>query len=465
MGVNGSESRKDSITSSTSTSHLDLELLQRLFVKFEPDLTIDSYEEAQGSGRGDNYTAALFRIALKGHTQPEGSSKKLKWEKSVICKRLPDCKIKREAFKSEALFRNEVVFYNTIMPEYIDFQRRQMTPATGPGSHGLKDDQTGHGEADQSLPKAPDAEHGSVVFQAVPQCYLARDDLLVLEDLRVRSFTMPDRQAGLGTEQLEAVLVELARFHAASLAYKQCHPAKFRELTSALEEGIFSQANAEWYRKYYDVLTRNAVQMVRQTVPEKKEHLAKLEAFLGNCFGHLVELVNRESELSVICHGDCWTNNVLFRYEDDGAIAETCLVDFQLIRYGSLALDLAYLIYCCTDGTLRKANLEHWLQTYHRQLVRSLRLLLADQFEQVFGTEKRLWELINEEFRVCSRFGLGTAMDMLPISTCSSEEAPDLYASGTETAATPPELNVPPNELCRQKMTELVLELIDGGML
>ncbi|XP_053669419.1 uncharacterized protein LOC128719807 [Anopheles marshallii] len=453
MGVNDSENRKDSITSSTSSSHLDLDLLQRLFVKFEPDLIIDSYEEAHGSGRGDNYTAALFRIALKGHTEPAGSSKKLKWEKSIICKRLPDCKIKREAFKSEALFRNEVVFYNTIMPEYIDFQRRQLDAVVGPavGTNG----------------KEPNSAvlDGNGIFQAIPQCYLARDDLLVLEDLRVRSFTMPDRQAGLGPKQLEAVLVELAQFHAVSLAYKQRHPTEFQKLINSLEEGIFSQANAEWYRKYYDVLTRNAIQMVRQTVPEKKEHLAKLEGFLSNCFGHLVDLVNRQSELSVICHGDCWTNNILFRYADDGAIAETCLVDFQLIRHGSLALDLAYLIYCCTDGSLRKKNLQHWLQTYHHQLVRSLRLLVGDLFDNVFGSEKRLWELINDEFKVCARFGLGTAMDMLPISTCSSEEAPDLYTSDTDTAATPPELNVPPNELCRQKMTMLVLELIDGGML
>ncbi|XP_035774763.1 uncharacterized protein LOC118457358 [Anopheles albimanus] len=438
MGLNGSEARKDSITSCTSSSHLDLELLQPLFVKFEPDLTIDSYEEAQGSGRGDNYTAALFRIALKGHTLPAGGSKKLKWEKSIICKRLPDCKIKREAFKSEALFRNEVVFYNTIMPEYGEFQARQLSTM------------------DQR-------EQEQVSFRAVPQCYLARDDLLVLEDLRVRSFTMPDRQAGLGPEQLRAVLVELARFHAVSLAYKQQHPAEFKRLTNMISEGIFSQANAEWYRKYYDGLTRNAVTMVRQAVPEKTDHLAKLESFLSNCFGNLVELVSRESELSVICHGDCWTNNVLFRFSPDGSIAETCLVDFQLIRYGSLALDLAYLIYCCTDGSLRKDHLQNWLQTYHRQLVKSLRLL--GSFDVLFRSEQHLRELIDEEFRVCARFGLGTAMDMLPISCCSSDEAPDLYASDSDTAASPPELNVPPNEQCKRKMTELVLELIDGGML
>lgn len=61
-------------------------------------------QEAQGSGRGDNYTAALYRILLKGYrTNQEG--KRVKWEKSVICKRLPDSKARRDAYRSEELFR------------------------------------------------------------------------------------------------------------------------------------------------------------------------------------------------------------------------------------------------------------------------------------------------------------------------------------------------------------------------
>ncbi len=28
-----------------------------------------------------------------------------------------------------------------------------------------------------------------------------------------------------------------------------------------------------------------------------------------------------------------------------------------------------------------------------------------------------------------------------------------------------PELDVPPNEICRQKMTDIVIDLVDGGML
>lgn len=62
-------------------------------------------KESQGSKQGDNYTAALYRVNLNGYTTKEDEGKKLKWEKIVICKRLPDSPARREAYKSEHLFR------------------------------------------------------------------------------------------------------------------------------------------------------------------------------------------------------------------------------------------------------------------------------------------------------------------------------------------------------------------------
>lgn len=73
---------------------------------------------------------------------------------------------------------------------------------------------------------------------------------------------------------------------------------------------------------------------------------------------------------------------------------------------------------------------------------------------------------IQSDFQSYAKFGLGLAIDILPISTCSSEEAPDLYiARGKEELIGAPELDVPPNEICRQKMTDIVIDLVDAGML
>lgn len=58
-------------------------------------------------------------------------------------------------------------------------------------------------------------------------------------------------------------------------------------------------------------------------------------------------------------------------------------------------------------------------------------------------------------------------MDILPISTCGADEAPDLYTGrGEDTSETgQPELDVPPNDMCRQKMTDIVVDLVDAELL
>lgn len=68
--------------------------------------------------------------------------------------------------------------------------------------------------------------------------------------------------------------------------------------------------------------------------------------------------------------------------------------------------------------------------------------------------------------RRCGRFGVGLALDILPISTCESNEAPDLYerqeASGAkENTRAPP----PGGAECARLMTDLVLELVHNHAL
>lgn len=72
---------------------------------------------------------------------------------------------------------------------------------------------------------------------------------------------------------------------------------------------------------------------------------------------------------------------------------------------------------------------------------------------------------IQSEWQKFAKFGLGLAIDIVPISTCSSEEAPDLYIGLCEEETGAPELALPPNDLCRRKMTEIVVDLVDAGLL
>ncbi|KAI5645889.1 ecdysteroid kinase domain-containing protein [Phthorimaea operculella] len=293
-------------------AELTLEFLQNILAEDYPDVTIHEFEGAPGSKRGDNYTSMVFRVTLKGIrkvAEADGSSEHEEpWEGSIIYKCLPDSILRREAFKSDELFCNEVAFYTKIWPAFSAFQ------------------------AQWEKVKNP--------FKAIPKCYLAQNDLVVLKDLKRMDFVMPDRRKGLSIEQTYFVMKQLAQFHALSLAMKCDNPEGFYELLNARDgifEVFFVAENQEYYRGYYIEAIRNAIEMVEEELAdaEDKDHyLDKLKEFCDEetFFQRMVDLVAAKEPLAVITHGDCWTNNLLFRYVN-GDIAESTgvVVDYSIL--------------------------------------------------------------------------------------------------------------------------------------
>ena len=57
-----------------------------------------------------------------------------------------------------------------------------------------------------------------------------------------------------------------------------------------------------------------------------KEKITSLSA------DHKNKLLPSKKHRNVLCHGDLWANNVLFKYDTDGKPIACCLIDFQLAR-------------------------------------------------------------------------------------------------------------------------------------
>lgn len=76
---------------------------------------------------------------------------------------------------------------------------------------------------------------------------------------------------------------------------------------------------------------------------------------------------------------------------------------------------------------------------------------------------------IDGEILKYNLFGLGVALDMIPIITCDSAQAPDMYAKDTISQDEEPTKEPYPvmttSDLCRQMITDLVKELVDNGCL
>ncbi|CAK9824807.1 hypothetical protein ANTRET_LOCUS2914 [Anthophora retusa] len=421
---------------------LTLEYVRELITKDEANVEITSLEEEPGSGRGDNYTSMLYRVRAKGRKQVT-NSKWINYECAIIYKVLPQSRERREAFKSELLFQNEVAFYTHVWPALDKLQT-----------------------------------NGRKVFSGVAKIYAARIDLIAMEDLQERGFKMADRRKGLQLDHLKRALKALAGFHALSLTLRETRPEEFARLTDpnggqGIQEALFRIENEDWYRQYYHVAANNAIRMVSDSLPEHMEHkrdeiMGKLRAFLNDdiFFRTMSELASMQGPLTVFCHGDCWTNNILFKDNLVRPNEEVVyLVDFQLSRVGSLALDLVNLLYCCATGEIRRAYMTQLLRHYHFHLMSSLHTLNPKQPPK---DPSVMWELLNEEMRRCGRFGVGLALDILPISTCESEEAPDLYeTTKSETTKEKQSTRAPPRggAECARLMTDLVLELIHNHAL
>ncbi|XP_057322277.1 uncharacterized protein LOC130665746 [Microplitis mediator] len=416
---------------------LTRELIRDLISKDEPEVEILSLDEEPGSGRGDNYTSMLYRMRVNGRKRLK-SGELVAWNTAIIYKVLPESKARREAFKSESLFKNEVVFYNKVWPALNELQT------------------------------------GKKVFGGVAKIYVARSDLIAMEDLKIRGFVMADRRQGLELNRLKLVLKALAGFHALSLTLRDLRPEVFERLADendpeSIREGLFRLEYEDWYRHYYRVAVKNAITMVSEALPIQHEHkrnevLGKLQNFLHeDVFFHtMCELASTRGPFTVFCHGDCWTNNFLFSESDTDEEA-VYLVDFQLLRVGSLALDLVNLLYCCTSGQVRRVHMTSLLAHYHQHLMKALNTLNPQQSRDSSVT----WELLNEEVRKCGRFGFGIALDILPISTCDSDNAPDLYEGAGDNTEEVRNPRAPPpgGDECARLMTELVLELIQNRAL
>lgn len=212
-------------------------------------------------------------ISIEGTSSSDVQDRVEPWQGSIVYKRLPESIIRREAFKSDELFRNEVAFYTKIWPALSSFQSKW----------------------DVKYP-----------FKSIPKCYLAKNDCVVLKDLKQYGFVMPDRKQGLSIEECYTVMTQLSRFHALSLAMKTHDPDGFFNLLNeenGITEGLFDMLlffpssvivlptyflpfsvfyvddNVDYYRSYYNEAIQNALAMVEeelQNSPSKDLYLEKV---------------------------------------------------------------------------------------------------------------------------------------------------------------------------------------------
>lgn len=136
-----------------------------------------------------------------------------------------------------------------------------------------------------------------------------KKEVIVLEDLEENGFIMPDVSKSLDRNHLELIIKALARFHATSFVLKKIDLSLFEELSELVSRKME-------YGEHSNLLLRASYKKFLEAI-EKNEHKIELENFMGDIIDKLKNYLNitNTEPFNVICHGDCWVNNMMFKYE------------------------------------------------------------------------------------------------------------------------------------------------------
>ena len=219
---------------------------------------------------GTGYVGDIFFVEANGTTKD-----KIDKKYNLVIKCGKRSKAFRSKFPVNCAFRNEILFYETIFPYFLQFQK----------DRGVKDP-----------------------FDKVPKCYgtfVGADlEVIVFENLKDKRYTLWDKKKPLMRRHVEMIIQEYGKFHAISIALKHQNPEKFQQPVEKCDDfmaklyeytdTITTQEDLvdELYELLQDELDENILLKWKELKPKVRPFLKSLEKSEG-----------------VVIHGDCWINN------------------------------------------------------------------------------------------------------------------------------------------------------------
>ncbi|KAH8246507.1 hypothetical protein KR038_006591 [Drosophila bunnanda] len=200
-----------------------------------------------------------------------------------------------------------------------------------------------------------------------PKCYYSRNDILVLEDL-TKHYRHLKTSEIYTLNHYKLVLEHLAELHACSIAWEEKENLNIQENHKDVLIELLLSADNSWF-----ITGLKAIVFLAARHPKYQN--AEAQSFIQN---KLYNLLNKSEEFvapsktirNVLCHRDTWDRNILFQFEKDTSVLPKacCIVDFQLTKYCSPALDVLFLLYIVAPPEVREEIYEECLEYYHKSL-------------------------------------------------------------------------------------------------
>ena len=346
---------------------------------------ITCFQYVSETGKGDSYLSELIRIKIHGVDQNNTAN-----YVQVILKNIPRNVARRLTFRSHEFFKNEITFYEKVLPALLAFQSTK------------------------------DVEDP---FDKYAKLFLTysdgTNDVICLEDASVDSFGTAVRQEGIDLVHCKLTFKVLAQFHALSFAMKDQKPEEFDKIRTQLTELYYDHRLESWYSRFWKRISGIAIDAVEKEYPDSI-YVQKVKEFcVPSRYQDMIAAATGTTDTGVISHGDSWTNNFLYKYVE-GRPVDAKIIDFQLSRCASPVLDLTFMIYACTSQELREGHYDELLKYYYEVLSTQVRALGSDP-DKLYS-----WDLFMSEIKKYSYFGLAFSFESTPFIILAPEDAVDM---------------------------------------
>lgn len=404
--------------------------------KIAKDEKFVDYTISNESGSNwDGFQSLILKFVISG--MRNNNEEKL----ALICK-VPSSNVtRRREFHSDIAFDHELYSYETVFPYFEKFQNER-------------------------------GVHGSDGFFAFPKCFgtirdkkLLGDHAIFMENLKEQSYLMWDKTNEIDFEHSAIVLKELGKLHAVSFAIRDQEPEKFKEFmqrTSNFHKEVDKSPAAQQMQKsHFD----RAIRSLDPSETILIERMEGLKATYNDLLNEVKSNTNCEP-FGVLIHGDCWINNLLFRYDESpSAPSKVCLIDWQLSEFGSPALDVACYLFCSLGPKLRNEHFDDFIDIYYDSLESTLNKLGSDA-RKLFT-----YDNLQDQLRKFSKYTMYLAPIMIGIMTTDTNNVPDVneMVHRLELLTKDPTANVKlddffeENDVYRYRMSNMIRDLVRMG--
>nr|XP_043067418.1 uncharacterized protein LOC122321484 [Drosophila bipectinata] len=349
----------------------------------ESKVTLKEINFEWGCNPGDNYCSTIYRVQVSFSKWVDGKESPEEEQLSLIVKTIPITEA-TQFLEDVSAFTKEKQTYTDVLPRLEVLSRND--------------------------------KFGAKYYHSIKSPV----QTIVFSDLKVEGFKVASRESGLNWNHASLILQQLGKFHATSMVLAEKDPAILKRYTRGmLSEDILMKSDT--LEQMFGGFLKGVIKSSASWAGFEKIS-ANLQRLLDNFRQVFVAAVKPKpgDRYVVLNHGDMWTNNFMYAYDDPTnpeVPTQAIFVDFQLSFYGSPACDLNFFLNTSLKFELVQVRREELIKVYYAAFKDALEYA---RFEHIPTYEDLQYELRSRE--TCGLFGL---LAFLPLITMPKELAQD----------------------------------------